>query len=68
MLVSVAAAFAAERMAPSDIQATFFNGKPFTASTTSGTQFKQHFSIPADYVLPCHKKELRRSPDFERAF
>ena len=44
MLVSVAAAFAAERMAPSDIQATFFNGKPFTASTTSGTQFKMTFT------------------------
>jgi hypothetical protein len=28
----------------------------------------QHFSIPSDYVLPCHKKELRRPPDFERAF
>ena len=38
------AAFAAERMPPSDIQATFFNGKPFTASTTSGTQFKMTFT------------------------
>ena len=44
MLLSVTAAFAAERMAPSDIQATFFNGKPFTASTTSGTQFKMTFT------------------------
>jgi hypothetical protein len=43
-LLSVTAAFAAERMAPSDIQATFFNGKPFTASTTSGTQFKMTFT------------------------
>ena len=39
MLITVSAAYAAERMAPTDIQATFFNGKPFTASTTSGTQF-----------------------------
>ena len=39
-LLSVAAAFAAERMAPSDIQAIFFNGKPFTALTTSGTHFQ----------------------------
>jgi hypothetical protein len=44
MLLSITAAFAAERMAPSDIQATFFNGKPFTASTTSGTQFKMTFT------------------------
>ena len=43
-LFSVTAAFAAERMAPSDIQATFFSGKPFTASTTSGTQFKMTFT------------------------
>jgi hypothetical protein len=34
ILFSASAAFAAERMAPSDIQATFFNGRPFTASTT----------------------------------
>lgn len=39
-----ASAFAADRMAPSDVQATFFNGKPFTASTTSGTKFKMTFT------------------------
>jgi len=44
ILLSASAAFAAERMAPSDIQATFFNGKSFTASTTSGTQFKMTFT------------------------
>ena len=44
MLITVSAAYAAERMPPSDIQATFFNGKPFTASTTSGTQFKMTFT------------------------
>ena len=33
ILLSASAAFAAEPMAPSDIQATFFDGKPFTAST-----------------------------------
>ena len=42
-LLSASTAFAIEPMAPSDIQATFFNGKPFTASTTSGTQFKMTF-------------------------
>ena len=44
MLLSASVGFAAERMAPSDIQAIFFNGKPFTASTTSGTQFKMAFA------------------------
>jgi hypothetical protein len=44
ILLSESPAFAAERMAPSDIQATFFNGKPFTASTASGTQFKMTFT------------------------
>jgi hypothetical protein len=45
MLLATSAAFAAEPMAPSDIQATFFNGQAFTASTPSGdTQFKMTFT------------------------
>jgi hypothetical protein len=44
ILLPASAAFAAEHMAPSDIRATFFNGKPFTASTASGTQFKMTFA------------------------
>ena len=40
----VRAAFAAEPMTPSDIRETFFDGKPFTASTPSGTQFKMTFT------------------------
>jgi hypothetical protein len=43
-LLSTSAAIAAEPMVPEKIQATFFNGKPFTASTTSGTQFKMIFT------------------------
>jgi hypothetical protein len=35
---------AAEKMAPSDIQSTFFNGQPFTASTTSNLKFKMTFT------------------------
>jgi hypothetical protein len=31
-------------MAPSDIQATFFNGESFTASTPGGTKFKMTFT------------------------
>jgi hypothetical protein len=37
-------AIAAEPMAPSDIQATFFTGQAFTASTPSGTQYKMFFT------------------------
>ena len=38
ILLTGSAAFAAEPMTPSDIQATFFNGEPFTASTPGGTK------------------------------
>ncbi len=31
-------------MAPSDIKATFFNGKPFTAVSLSGTKFTMTFT------------------------
>jgi hypothetical protein len=45
MLLTESAAFAAAPMVPSDIQATFFNGQAFTASTPSGdTQFKMTFT------------------------
>ena len=44
LLVAASGAVAAEPMAPSDIQATFFNGQPFTASTPGGTQFKMIFT------------------------
>jgi hypothetical protein len=50
-VVAVAAAgFAAPALAqivklqPKDIQAQFFDGKAFTAATTSGTKFKMTFS------------------------
>ena len=44
ILFTASAAFAADPMAPGDIQATFFNGQPFTASTPSGTKFKMTFT------------------------
>jgi len=44
LLAAASVAFAAEPMAPSDIQATFFNGQPFTASTPGGTQLKMIFT------------------------
>jgi hypothetical protein len=40
-----ASAFAAgTKLAPSDIQTTFFNGQPFTASTASNVKFKMTFT------------------------
>ena len=44
------AAVAAEPMAPGDIQATFFNGQPFTASTVDGTQFKMTFTADGKMI------------------
>jgi hypothetical protein len=43
VLASIAPAFAGV-LAPKDIQATFFNGEPFTASTPSNVKFKMVFS------------------------
>jgi hypothetical protein len=37
-------ALAADKLAPNDIQSTFFNGQPFTASTTSNLKFKMTFT------------------------
>jgi hypothetical protein len=42
LILSVHVALATP-MLPSDIQATFFNGQSFTASTQSGTKFKMNF-------------------------
>src|SRR5262245_40838448 len=44
ILFHASRAFAAEPMAPSDIQATFFNGQPFTAATLSSVKFKMTFT------------------------
>jgi hypothetical protein len=42
---AVPMAFAAgAKMKPAEIQAAFFNGQPFTASTPSGTKFKMVFT------------------------
>jgi hypothetical protein len=38
------AALAATKLTPKEIQTEFFDGKPFTAATTSGTKFKLTFS------------------------
>jgi len=44
ILLTNAALAAEPMMVPSDIQATFFNGQPFIASTPGGTQFKMTFT------------------------
>ena len=44
ILLTARAVLAAEPMAPNDIQATFFDGQPFTASTPGGTKFKMTFT------------------------
>jgi hypothetical protein len=59
--LSACVAFAAEPMAPSDIQATFFDGKPFTAATTSGTQFKMIFTADGKMTRQPHGKSGKRS-------
>jgi hypothetical protein len=49
-LLTASAAFAAAPMVPSDIQAAFFAGQPFTASTTGGTQFKMTFTTDGKMI------------------
>jgi hypothetical protein len=39
-----ATALAAGKLSPSEIQATFFNGQPFTASTPQGIRYKMVFT------------------------
>jgi hypothetical protein len=40
----VGAAVAAQKLTPKEIQTEFFDGKAFTAATTSGTKFKMTFA------------------------
>jgi len=42
-LAGTATGLAADKLAPSEIQATFFNGQPFTSSTLSNIKFKMVF-------------------------
>jgi len=44
VLLGASAVLAAEHMAQNEIQATFFMGQPFTATTPSGTKFKMIFT------------------------
>ncbi len=44
LLSSLVFAAPAAKLSPSDIQATFFNGQPFTASTPSNVKFKMTFT------------------------
>jgi hypothetical protein len=44
MLLTGNGVAAADKLAPNDIQSTFFNGQPFTASTQSNLKFKMTFT------------------------
>jgi hypothetical protein len=44
LLLTANGVAAAEKMAPTEIQSTFFNGQPFTASTLSNVKFKMTFT------------------------
>jgi len=44
LLTSFAAAAPPGKLSPNDIQATFFNGRPFTAATPSNVKFKMTFT------------------------
>ena len=61
LLLAISCAFAADRMAPANIQTTFFNGKPFTASTASGTQFKMIFSSDGNMTWEPRGKEGKKN-------
>jgi hypothetical protein len=43
-LLTFDVALAASKLAPKEIQTEFFDGKTFTAATTSGTKFKMTFT------------------------
>ena len=42
--LATSAAFAAGKLAPSEVQATFFDGQPFTAATPQGIRYKMVFT------------------------
>jgi hypothetical protein len=44
ILLTSGAGLAAPPMEPNDIQVTFFNGQPFTATALTGTKFKMTFT------------------------
>ena len=44
VILIAGAAYAAQKLTPSEIKTEFFDGKPFTAATTSGTKFKMTFA------------------------
>ena len=44
LATAVVPGLAAGRLAPNEIQATFFNGQPFTSSTPSNIKFKMVFT------------------------
>jgi len=44
LVAGITASVAAARMAPADIQATFFTGQPFTAATPANVKYRMTFT------------------------
>ena len=44
LIASLTPGFAATKLSPDEIKATFFNGQPFKAATLSGVEFKMTFT------------------------
>ena len=60
------AASAAQKLTPKEIQTEFFDGKPFTAATTSGTKFKMTFTTDGKVTRePQDKAGAERRGDLE---
>ena len=61
LLTATVAAAQPARLAPSEIQTTFFNGQPFTASTLSNVKYKMTFladgKMKREPIGPGHKGE-----------
>ena len=61
LLTATVAAAQPARLAPSEIQTTFFNGQPFTASTPSNVKYKMTFladgKIKREPIGSGHKSE-----------
>ena len=49
-LLTFDVALAASKLTPKEIQTEFFDGKPFTAATTSGTKFKMTFATDGKVI------------------
>ena len=59
------AALAASKLTPKEIQTEFFDGKAFTAATTSGTKFKMTFTADGKVTREPQDRPARRARALE---